>query len=217
MYKKGKSKSKRHHTSGEDNTSTPARKRAKISETVRVQRIAYVQDAVADISKQIGYKNLRIEQAKNSNQFALCEKVTEEIRNLKQKRFRLETELKVLHRKQQQSAWYKSRKRKSPTKQQANPASHFNSECKSSSTAYPGSSSLSPCSRSSTPATTHATPQQQSSSPSMAQSQVSFSSPISPSPISPISPVHTPISPVHSGDTLLLSSESDAECDSHFW
>ena len=210
VYKKGKSRSKQHPENESDSsTSTPAPKRVKVAEAVRVQRIAHIQDTIAEINREIGFKDLRIEQAKNSNQFALCEKVTEEIRNLKQKRFELETELKGLHRKQQQCLWYKRKAKKCLTKQQPTSATPCTSEYETSTTVYPYSSESSR-SRSSTPGAT--TPQQKSSShtpvfspPSIPQSRLPNSSPLSS--VSPPSSVQT-------GDTVLLSSDIDN--DSHF-
>ena len=126
VYKKGKSRSKRHHDSkGESETVQP--KRPKSTEAMRNSRVEYLVDTVADINKQIVFKNLRIYQAKNSNQFTVCEKITEEIRKLKRTKFQMETELKSLHRKQQQSAWYR-RKVQTSFSQQSNRISTCSSE-----------------------------------------------------------------------------------------
>lgn len=93
VYKKGKSRSKRHHDSRGESETVPPIKRPKTTEAMRKSRIEY---PVADINKQIVFKNLRIDQAKNSNQFAICENLTEEIRKLKRTKFETETELKSL-------------------------------------------------------------------------------------------------------------------------
>jgi len=56
-----------------------------MTESVRLERIACIEEAIKDTDKQINYKNLRREQAGNSHQYQLCE-ITEEIGVLKQKR-----------------------------------------------------------------------------------------------------------------------------------
>ena len=89
--------------SEEENPAPP--KRMKTSESVRKARIDYLQETVSDIHKQIIYKNQRIEQEKT--QFALCEQIAQQLKKLKQDKFKVETELKALHRKQQQNEWYK--------------------------------------------------------------------------------------------------------------
>ena len=67
-------------------------------------------DSLKDIDKQIGFKELRREQATNSHQYQLCDEIMREITVLKTQRYREQMELKSLQRKEQQSKWYKKRK-----------------------------------------------------------------------------------------------------------
>ena len=64
-----------------------------------------------DIQKQIEFKELRRHQATGSHQYQLCDNITKEITTLKQKRFKQQIELKTLQRKQQQSRWYRKRRK----------------------------------------------------------------------------------------------------------
>lgn len=147
LHRKVISRSKRLHNSDGDTSECP--KRVKMTESVRLERIACIEEAIKDTDKQINYKNLQREQAGNSHQYQLCENITEEIGVLKHKRYELNTELKPLKRKQQQAAWYKTSKRKQQSDSETNNMSPSTSEQESStSTMYPSSSSRS---RSSTP------------------------------------------------------------------
>ena len=58
LYRKGKSRSKRLRNSDEGDTSE-CPKRVKTTESVRLERIAYIEDAIKDTDKRINYKNLR--------------------------------------------------------------------------------------------------------------------------------------------------------------
>ena len=80
VYKKGKSRA-RDRESEEEHLVQP--KRAKTSASVRSARIDYIQQEVVDINRQqISYKDRRIEQEKNSNHFAVCEKITQELKEI---------------------------------------------------------------------------------------------------------------------------------------
>lgn len=103
LHRKGISRSKRLHNSDKGDTSE-CPKRVKMTESVRLERIACIEEAIKDTDKQINYKNLQREQAGNSHQYQLCENITEEIGVLKHKRYELNTELKPLKWKQQQAA-----------------------------------------------------------------------------------------------------------------
>ena len=112
VYKHGKSRSKRFHSESDTSTSGGLKvKRTRTNETERLQRIAYVEETVSDIAKQIGFKKKRREQLTNVHNYGECEKITSEISSLKRKRFELQAELTKLKRKQQQSAWYKQTKK----------------------------------------------------------------------------------------------------------
>ena len=99
VYKHGKSRSK--HIRSESDTSTssgPRVKRTRTNETERLQRIAYAEESVSDIAKQIGFKEKRREQLTNTHNYGECEKISEEISSLKRKRFELQAELTKLKR-----------------------------------------------------------------------------------------------------------------------
>ena len=70
----------------------------------------HLEDCLKDIDKQIGFKEIRREQATNSCQYQLCDEITHEITILKTQCYQEQVELKSLQRKEQQSKWYKKRK-----------------------------------------------------------------------------------------------------------
>ena len=63
----------------------------------------HLEGCLKDIDKQIGFKELRREQATNSRQYQLCHEITHEIAILKTQRYQEQVELKSLQRKEQQS------------------------------------------------------------------------------------------------------------------
>lgn len=153
VYKKGRSRSKHARgVSDDDDEGSKQAKRPKTTESVRIQRIAHVEEAIDDVRKQIHYKEMRREQASNAHKYQLCENITEEISTLKQRRFELVSELKLLRRKQQQSVWYQNKKTRFEKHSDSEPSvlSYSTSEQESSSFLCPGSTTPS-CSRSSTP------------------------------------------------------------------
>ena len=79
---------------------------------MRSERIAHIQDTMQDLNRQLQYKERRREQSSNSLNFRLCEDITTEMSSLKQQRFELQAEFKILKRKQQQSASYRRKKAK---------------------------------------------------------------------------------------------------------
>ena len=111
VYKHGKSRSKRLHSSSDAATSGFGVKRSRTSEAERLQRIAYIDEALSDIKKQIGFKEKRGEQLTNAHNYGACEKISGEISALKRKQFELRNEIGKLKRRQQQCEWYKQRKK----------------------------------------------------------------------------------------------------------
>ena len=106
-YKKGKSRSKRFH---ESSSAVKQVKQTTTPTYVRTQRMLHLEDSLKDIDKQIGFKELRREQAINSRQYQICDEITHEITKLKTQRYQEQIELKSLQHKEQQSKWYKKRK-----------------------------------------------------------------------------------------------------------
>lgn len=101
VYKKGRSRSKCVRGASDEDIDESSRqaKRPKTTESVRIHRIAYVEEAIGEVKKQIGYKEMRREQASIAHKYQLCESITEDISTLKRKRFELESELKLLKEK----------------------------------------------------------------------------------------------------------------------
>ena len=108
-YKKGKSRSKQLISSSESDESTPAPKRVKTTEALRIKRILEIEEDLGDISQRMGFKEKRREQASLSHQYGVCDQISEEISVLKDQRRVLEKELHGLKKKEQQSKWYKKK------------------------------------------------------------------------------------------------------------
>ena len=97
QYKKGKSRSAK-HTGLQPEVSSV--KRVKVDTVERKRRIDDAQDQIADLDKQIGFKNKRIEVAMQSKNFKTCNELSEEISELKSQRRELSCELAKLQKKQ---------------------------------------------------------------------------------------------------------------------
>ena len=110
IYKHGKSRSKHLYSESDTTTSSGSVKQAKTTETERLQRIAYVEETMNDIKKQIGFKEKRRDQLTNVHNYGECEKISDEISSLKKNRFELRAEQSKLQRQQQQCEWYKQNK-----------------------------------------------------------------------------------------------------------
>ena len=108
-YKKGKSRSKQLKSSSESDESTPAPKRVKTTEALRLNRMSEIEEDLSDISQRMGFKEKRREQASLSHQYGICDQISEEISVLKDRRRVLEKELNALKKKEQQSKWYKKK------------------------------------------------------------------------------------------------------------
>ena len=100
-YKKGKSRSKR-LTADEGSP----QKRAKINRDFRLARIAELQEQIKDKKEQLEFKELRRDAAKNVHHYKECDKLTEQMAELKAGRRQLEQELAALTKKQKKSEWY---------------------------------------------------------------------------------------------------------------
>ena len=186
--------------------------RVKTSYSMRSERIAHIQDTMQDLNRQLQYKERRREQSSTSLNFRLCEELTTEISSLKQQRFELQAELKILKWKQQQSASYRRKKTKrgtaeSSNDQQGSGQSELESDGtqlptpSSSSTPYPSSTP----SRSPTPAITPT---------SACSSHGSSSRPSTFSPLSPAQPTRFNFQLPSSSTEHYMISDSDNE--SHF-
>ena len=108
-YKKGKSRSKRINPPAEsDAVAIP--KRRKVSSGIRLMQIAELQERIADIKDQIGFKEKRRESAQLSHNYKECDKLTEQMSTLRSEKRQLEFELSSLQKKEHKSKWYFSRK-----------------------------------------------------------------------------------------------------------
>ena len=109
QYKKGKSRSRVLNPEGTSDTeglSDSIPKRRKLSQDARLTRITEIQDKAKDLNDQIGYKQKRREAANNVRNYKECDKLTEEMSELKSQKRKLETELALLTKKQRKSSWY---------------------------------------------------------------------------------------------------------------
>ena len=106
VYKKGKSRAKQSSCSSIPESS----KRTKIDTKEREMRISDIQEQIADIDKRIAYKQCRIETATVTRNVKTCDKLSEEISELKSQRRELNHELGPLQKKSKRSSWYFQKK-----------------------------------------------------------------------------------------------------------
>ena len=101
VYKHGKSRSKELNPESETSSSSGSggsERRPRTNEADRLQRIEYLTESISDVNTQIDLKKKRREQLSNAHNYGDCEKVSDEITALKQKRFQLEVEINKLKR-----------------------------------------------------------------------------------------------------------------------
>lgn len=91
QFVKGKSRSKKGLKDEE-----PARKRPKLSQSLRENRIKEIEEDLGDVNDRIGFKDKRISAALNMKEYKKCDDIKEEVTVLKHKRRELEAELKRL-------------------------------------------------------------------------------------------------------------------------
>ena len=198
--------------SAQSDTSTssgPRVKRTRTNETERLQRIAYAEESVSDIAKQIGFKEKRREQLTNTHNYGECEKISEEISSLKRKRFELQAELTKLKRRQQQSTWYKQSK-----KQRKASVGNVQSDQSDTETNAPLTSPSIQSSRSTTPVASPFPPQSPnqlaSSNPSNERSTIPAASLQSPDQLAPSSPSNEQSHAHAEGEMIVLSDQEES-------
>ena len=103
---------------------------------------------ISETNRRIEIKEKQREQLSIVHNYGDCDKISEEITSLMQKRFQLQIELNSLQCKQQQSDWYK---RKKSSKKKAGLDNFSDSEGSATCSAGDRSSSFAPPSRSPTP------------------------------------------------------------------
>ncbi len=102
MFKKGKSRSKRLNPDSE--AATP--KRRKINRDYRTNRIGELEERIKDLSDHIDFKVKRRDSASNMKNYKECDRLTEQLSELKADRRQLERELSSLVAKDKKSKWY---------------------------------------------------------------------------------------------------------------
>lgn len=55
--------------------------RSKVSAEVRQKRISAIEEDIANLDKQLHFKNKRLQQAENIKNYKLCEEITEEVQD----------------------------------------------------------------------------------------------------------------------------------------
>ena len=130
-YVKGKSRSKRFMSPPLEN---PKATRSKVSAEVRQQRIRSLEEDIANIDKQLHFKNKRLQQAENIKNYKLCE----EIQIVTKQKRELSEELRRFREKERKAQWFQRRKKQ--VKRSASNVTSDNSDFSLS----PGSSRATP-------------------------------------------------------------------------
>ena len=137
-FVKGRSRSKRLAPTDE----APRPSRAKISAEVRQKRITALEEDLANLDQQIGFKEKRRQQSENTRNYKLCEEITQEIGICKQQRRQLSDELNQYREKERKAKWYQIRrgKGKGKTKEKRRRSDNSTSAVTSDESEFPMSS-----------------------------------------------------------------------------
>ena len=106
-YVKGKSRSKRFMSPP---LKAPKPTRSKVSAEIRQQRILALEEDIVNITKQLHFKNKRLQQAENIKNYKLCEEINEEIQIVTKQKRDLSIELKKFREKERKARWFQRRK-----------------------------------------------------------------------------------------------------------
>ena len=109
MYAKGKSRSKRLMSPP---IQAPRPTRQKVSAEVRQRRISASEDDLASITKQLNFKNKRLQQAENIRNYKLCEEISQEIQFVTKQKSEVSEELCLFWDKERKSRWYQQKKKR---------------------------------------------------------------------------------------------------------
>ena len=82
---------------------TPKATRPKVSAEVRQQRIWSLEEDIANIDKQLHFKNERLQQAENVRNYKLCEEINEEIQIVTKQKRELSEELRRFRKKERKA------------------------------------------------------------------------------------------------------------------
>ena len=135
-FKKGKSRSKR-FSSDVEGEGAPKPTRRKVSKEIRQQTIVGLREQIADLDKQVSYKEKRRDQAEGSRDYKICDAIMTEINELKAQRRDISVQLKAFESKEKQAAWYL---RKKQEKKKASHKASVSSEMTSDDSDVPASS-----------------------------------------------------------------------------
>lgn len=113
VFKKGKSRSKKHSIATDPEA--PEQPRQKTGESFRLKRISQLQDDIKDFNDHLKLKEKRRDQASNSRNYKLCDEVMEEMSTIKIKKRECEAEVQQLQRKQKKSSWYYKKQKNKDT------------------------------------------------------------------------------------------------------
>ena len=91
---------------------TPRPSRVKINAELRQKRISALEEDIANLDQQIGFKEKRRQQSENVRNYKLCQEITHEIGIVKQQRHQLSEELNQYREKERKAKWYQRSKRK---------------------------------------------------------------------------------------------------------
>ena len=103
-FKKGKSRSKVYGASGE---MCPTTKRIKLSEEIRTQRIRELKEDIEGLELHLAIKEKRLRHSESNQEYSLCDRFLEQIRELKSSRREKSRELGRLETKEKRAKRYR--------------------------------------------------------------------------------------------------------------
>ena len=115
LFKKGSSRSK--GTLSEKSNTVPSAKRSNTTSDERKNRLLQIDEEMAELKKSLQIKEARRNKAQVLKDFGLCDKLSTEIRSLVSRKQILENEIKIIKRKEEQSKWYRKKRKGSQVSQ----------------------------------------------------------------------------------------------------
>ena len=139
MFKKGKSRSKVYGAVASE-SEAPPKKRVKLSEEIRTQRIDELREDIEGVDRHLSIKEKRLKHAEALHNYNLCDNFLEQIRELKASRREKCRELVQLEAKEKRAKRYKALRSTSNAGQSCSP----NTDCSSSLAPTPSGPSRTP-------------------------------------------------------------------------
>ena len=99
---------------GTESSGEHTSKRPKYDKDMRVERMREIEEELKTLNQHINIKQKRVDQKVTERKFDVCDLITLEIEELQRKRRELESERRILQKKEKKAKWYQRKKQVSP-------------------------------------------------------------------------------------------------------